>query len=73
MPLLAPVLLVVFVTLMINVLKVFDLVFIIAPASVQPDANVLALQMWRCRSAAATTRGSAARSPSSCSSWSCPS
>lgn len=47
MPLLMPVLVVVFVTLVINVLKVFDLVFIIAPGSVQPDANVLALQMWK--------------------------
>jgi alpha-glucoside transport system permease protein len=47
MPLLAPVLVVVFVTLVINVLKLFDLVYVIAPASVQPDANVLALQMWR--------------------------
>ncbi len=46
-PLLAPVLVVVFVTLVINVLKVFDLVLIIAPGSVQDDANVLALQMWR--------------------------
>jgi len=47
MPLLAPVLTVVFVTLAINVLKVFDLVFIIAPGSVQADASVLALDMWR--------------------------
>ncbi|WP_067070550.1 ABC transporter permease [Carbonactinospora thermoautotrophica] len=46
MPLLAPVLVVVFVTLVINVLKIFDLVYIIAPGSVQQDANVLALQMW---------------------------
>lgn len=46
-PLLSPVLLVVFVTMVINVLKVFDLVFIIAPGSVQPDANVIALEMWR--------------------------
>jgi alpha-glucoside transport system permease protein len=46
-PLLAPVLLVVLVTLMINVLKIFDLVFIIAPASTQDDANVIALEMWR--------------------------
>lgn len=46
-PLLAPVLLVVFVTLVINVLKVFDLVFVIPPGSVQDDANVLALEMWR--------------------------
>ncbi|MEV0379123.1 ABC transporter permease subunit [Nonomuraea sp. NPDC050643] len=46
-PLLSPVLLVVFVTMIINTLKVFDLVFIIAPASVQPQANVVALEMWR--------------------------
>jgi len=47
MPLLAPVLIVVMVTLVINVLKVFDLVYIIAPGSVQDDASVLALQMYR--------------------------
>jgi alpha-glucoside transport system permease protein len=46
-PLLSPVLLVVFVTLVINVLKVFDLVFVIAPGSVQDEANVLALQVWQ--------------------------
>ncbi len=46
-PLLGPVLLVVLVTLIINVLKVFDLVFVIPPGSTQPDANVLALQMWQ--------------------------
>ena len=46
-PLLAPVLAVVLVTLMINVLKIFDLVFIIAPGSSQADANVLALQLYR--------------------------
>ncbi|MER5967829.1 sugar ABC transporter permease [Streptomyces sp. NPDC002057] len=46
-PLLAPVLAVVLVTLMINVLKVFDLVFVIAPGSAQDDANVLALQLYR--------------------------
>jgi ABC-type sugar transport system permease subunit len=45
-PLLAPVLMVVLVTLVINVLKVFDLVYIIAPGSTQPDADVLALHMW---------------------------
>jgi alpha-glucoside transport system permease protein len=45
-PLLAPVLAVVMVTLMINVLKIFDLVLIIAPGSAQPDANVLALQLY---------------------------
>ncbi|WP_191297535.1 ABC transporter permease subunit [Lentzea cavernae] len=46
-PLLSPVLLVVFVTLVINVLKIFELVFVIAPGSVQSEANVLALQMWQ--------------------------
>ncbi|HEX5403390.1 MAG TPA: ABC transporter permease subunit [Pseudonocardiaceae bacterium] len=46
-PLLGPVLLVVLVTLIINVLKVFDLVFVIPPGSTQADANVLALQMWQ--------------------------
>ncbi|MFJ6663314.1 MULTISPECIES: carbohydrate ABC transporter permease [unclassified Streptomyces] len=46
-PLLAPVLAVVAVTLMINVLKVFDLVYIIAPGSSQDDANVLALELYR--------------------------
>ncbi|RMI37075.1 carbohydrate ABC transporter permease [Streptomyces triticirhizae] len=45
-PLLAPVLGVVFVTLMINVLKIFDLVYVIAPSSSQADANVLALQLY---------------------------
>ncbi|MBW1603373.1 sugar ABC transporter permease [Streptomyces sp. JJ66] len=45
-PLLAPVLTVVFVTMVINVMKVFDLVYIIAPGPVQPDATVLATQMW---------------------------
>ncbi|MGV4986155.1 carbohydrate ABC transporter permease [Streptomyces sp. NRAIS4] len=46
-PLLAPVLAVVTVTLMINVLKVFDLVYIIAPGSSQDDADVLALELYR--------------------------
>ncbi|MFJ9705704.1 ABC transporter permease subunit [Streptomyces sp. NPDC101234] len=45
-PLLAPVLTVVFVTLVINVMKVFDLVYIIAPGQVQEDAGVLATRMW---------------------------
>ncbi|WP_436232616.1 ABC transporter permease subunit [Actinacidiphila alni] len=45
-PLLAPVLVVVTVTLMINVLKIFDLVYIIAPGNTQSDANVLALQLY---------------------------
>ncbi len=46
-PLLAPVLSVVFITMLINVLKVFDIVIAIAPGSVQDDASVLALAMWR--------------------------
>jgi alpha-glucoside transport system permease protein len=46
-PLLAPVLTVVFVTMLINVLKIFDIVIAIAPGSVQDDASVLALAMWR--------------------------
>ncbi len=46
-PLLAPVLTVVFITMLINVLKVFDIVIAIAPGSVQANANVLALAMWR--------------------------
>ncbi|MDT0310000.1 sugar ABC transporter permease [Streptomyces sp. DSM 44917] len=45
-PLLAPVLAVVMVTLMINVLKIFDLIYVIAPPSTQGDANVLALQLY---------------------------
>ena len=46
-PLLAPVLSVVFITMVINVLKVFDIVLSVAPGSVQDDANVIALAMWR--------------------------
>ena len=46
-PLLAPVLTVVFVTMLINVLKVFDIVISVAPESTQSDANVLALALWR--------------------------
>jgi len=46
-PLLSPVLVVVLVTLVINVLKVFDLVLVLVPGSAQADANVIALQMWR--------------------------
>ncbi|RKN07794.1 carbohydrate ABC transporter permease [Streptomyces radicis] len=45
-PLLAPVLAVVMVTLMINVLKIFDLVYVIAPTASQDEANVLALQLY---------------------------
>ena len=57
MPLLAPVLIVVMVTLVINVLKVFDLVYIIAPGSVQDDASVLALQMYRVSFGGANDQG----------------
>ncbi len=46
-PLLAPVLSVVFITMIINVLKVFDIVLSVAPGSVQANANVIALAMWR--------------------------
>lgn len=45
-PLLAPVLIVVFITLIINVLKIFDLVYVIPPGSSKPDANVIAVEMW---------------------------
>ncbi len=47
LPLLAPTLLVVLVTLLINVLKIFDLVLVIPPGSVQADATVIALEVWR--------------------------
>src|SRR5262249_3799385 len=40
-PLLAPVLTVVFITMIINVLKVFDLIIALAPESTQADANVI--------------------------------
>jgi alpha-glucoside transport system permease protein len=46
-PMLAPVLSVVFVTMLINVLKVFDIILSVAPGSSQDDANVIALAMWR--------------------------
>lgn len=46
-PLLAPILGVVFVSLTIGALKMFDLIIGIAPGSVQADANVIALEMWR--------------------------
>ena len=45
-PLLAPVLVVVFVTLIINVLKIFDLVYVIPPGTSKPAANVIAVEMW---------------------------
>ncbi len=46
-PLLAPVLSVVFITMIINVLKVFDIVIALAPESAQSSASVIALAMWR--------------------------
>jgi alpha-glucoside transport system permease protein len=46
-PLVRPVLVVVLVTLTINVLKIFDLVYVLAPESSQDDANVVALEMYR--------------------------
>jgi alpha-glucoside transport system permease protein len=46
-PLLAPVLSVVLITMTINVLKVFDLVISLAPESQYSNANVIALAMWR--------------------------
>ena len=47
-PLVRPVLVVVFVTLMINVLKIFDLLFVIPPTGTSQQAgNVVALEMWR--------------------------
>jgi alpha-glucoside transport system permease protein len=46
-PLLAPVLTVVFVTQIIGVLKVFDLILAIAPAPSRNEATVIAFEMWR--------------------------
>lgn len=46
MPLLAPVLVVVFVTMIINVLKIFDVVLNMAPGSSQGDASTLALEIY---------------------------
>ena len=60
-PLLAPVLTVVFITMLINVLKVFDIVLSVAPGSVQDDATVIALEMWRESFTAASNYGSGDR------------
>ena len=46
-PLLAPVLTVVFVTQIIGVLKIFDLILSIAPGSTQDDAATLAFVQWQ--------------------------
>lgn len=56
-PVLAPILGVVVVTLMINVLKIFDLVYIIAPSASQNDANVLALQLYLSSFGAGSNQG----------------
>ena len=47
MPLIRPVMVVVLVTLIINVLKIFDLVYVISPSSSAPDSTVLAVQMYQ--------------------------
>jgi alpha-glucoside transport system permease protein len=46
-PLLWPVITVVLVTMLINVLKLFDLVIVLAPGSSQDAGNLIALAMWR--------------------------
>jgi len=46
-PLVRPVLVVVLVTLVINVLKIFDLVYVLAPDSAQSAATVVAVQMYK--------------------------
>ncbi|HEX6487797.1 MAG TPA: sugar ABC transporter permease [Candidatus Dormibacteraeota bacterium] len=46
MPMLAPVLIVVFVTMVINVLKIFDIIINMPPGASQADANTLALAMY---------------------------
>ena len=56
-PLLGPVLGVVFITMTINALKMFDLVYAVAPGSVQDEANVIALEMWRTAFTGAGNRG----------------
>ena len=46
-PLLKPILLVVFIRTVISVLKVFDIVLVVAPEASRGNATVLALEMWR--------------------------
>jgi alpha-glucoside transport system permease protein len=46
-PMLKPVIAVVLITLVINAINIFDLIVGIAPGSVQQDANVVSLEMWR--------------------------
>ena len=65
-PLLAPVLTVVFVTQIIGVLKLFDLILSIAPGSTQDDAATLAYVQWQVAFSGQNRFGSARRSrPSS--------
>jgi alpha-glucoside transport system permease protein len=45
-PALMPVVTVIFVRGIISVLKIFDLVLVVAPEPVRADATVLALEMW---------------------------
>jgi len=47
MPLVRPILVVVLVTLSINVMKIFDLLYVLPPDSSQDEANVVALEMYR--------------------------
>ena len=73
-PLLAPVLTVVFITMIINVLKVFDIVFALAPGVDASDTRTSSrFAMWQTAFRAAGTSASARRSPSSssCSSSRC--
>ena len=49
--------------MLIYVLKVFDIVIAVAPGSVQDDANVIALAMWRTSFGACATSASDRRSP----------
>ncbi len=46
-PLLRPVLIVVFITMIINVLKIFDIILSLVPEASQQQANVIALEMYR--------------------------
>jgi alpha-glucoside transport system permease protein len=46
-PLLRPVLIVVFITMIINVLKIFDIILSMVPESSQQQTNVIALEMYR--------------------------
>jgi alpha-glucoside transport system permease protein len=46
-PLMRPILAVVLVTLSINVLKIFDLLYVLPPDSSQGQSNVIAVEMYR--------------------------